>query len=97
MDWIIFIIGMVVGVLAFEVAKHFLLKRTGRLVFFLVVILILFIIFSAIFAKNEVFKDSKVVQTGAAVANVFTKSTEGVREEGVERGTALINSTFKRE
>ncbi|MFH1332173.1 MAG: hypothetical protein ABIH63_02710 [archaeon] len=97
MDWLIFIIGMVVGVLLFEVAKHFFFKRTGRLVLFLVIVFILFIIFSAVFAKNDFFKENKFVQTGAAIANVFSKNTEGVRQEGLDKGSGLFNSTFKRE
>lgn len=97
MDWLVFIIGMVIGVLIFEVVKHFFLRRTGRFVLFLVLLFILFIIFSAIFAKTDFFEGNKFVQTGAAIANVFSVNTEGFTEEGVEKGSSIFNSTFKRE
>lgn len=95
MDWLIFFAGVAIGIVLFEFAKHFFVKRAGRLVIFIVILFVLFVVFSAVFINSGTFKDSKAVQTGASIANVFTKNTEGVRE-GV-KNSSLFNSTFKRE
>ncbi len=97
MDWMIFFIGMIAGVIVFEVCKHFLVKKTGKFVVIALILLVLFIVFSAVFIKTDAFKDSTAVKTGAAIAGVFTSGTEDVRKEGATAGSSLFNSTFKKE
>ncbi len=97
MNWFIFIIGMAIGILLFEFVKHFMVKKMGRLVVILVVLFVLFVVFSALFNDSETFKDSQAVKTGAAIADVFTKNTEGVRKEGISKSSSLLNSTFRKE
>ncbi|MFH1210305.1 MAG: hypothetical protein V1645_00130 [archaeon] len=97
MDWIIFIIGMIVGVILLEVGKHFLIRKTGKFIFIIIILVVLFIVFSAIFIKTDTFKDNSAIKTGAAIADVFTSGTEEVRNEGTTAGSSLFNSTFKKE
>lgn len=96
MDWFLFIVGMIAGAVIFEFGKHFLAKKTGRIVVFLVIAFVLFLVFSSFLIKNDSFKDSQAVKTGASIADVFSKNAEGVRKEGVAKGSSVFNSTFKR-
>jgi phosphoglycerol transferase MdoB-like AlkP superfamily enzyme len=100
MDWLILIIGMVTGVLIFEFFKHFVLKRTGKWVVILLVLFVLFVVFSAVFVNTDTFKGSPIIQTGAAVANVFTKGGESVgnvTKDVSDKGSSFIDSSFKKE
>ncbi|MEM4245258.1 MAG: hypothetical protein QXR60_03590 [Candidatus Nanoarchaeia archaeon] len=102
MDWFVLLVGMIVGVLIFEFSKHFFVKRAGRFIIFLIIILVLFIIASAFLVKNESFKDNVAIQTGAAIANIFTKGAEeagdgDIIKEGYSKGSTIFNSTFKKE
>ncbi len=102
MDWLVLLVGMIVGVLIFELSKHFIVKRAGRFIIFIIVLAVLFIIASAILIKNESFKDNVAIQTGASIANIFTKGAEEVGgsdiiKEGSSKGSSIFNSTFKKE
>lgn len=100
MDWIVFVVGMIAGIVIYQVLKHFMVKKIGRVIVFLVVLMVIFVIVSAFLVKNDSFKDNVAIQTGAAIANVFTSGnsiTGNVAKESVEKTSSVFNSTFKRE
>jgi hypothetical protein len=97
MDWLIFAIGMVAGVLVFEFFKHYVVRKSGKFIVIGIVILVLFIIFSAVFVNTDTFKDSSFIKTGAAIADVFSKNTGDVTKDTLSKSSSLFNSTFKKE
>lgn len=90
MSIIYILIGLVIAVFLLEFIKHHFLKKTSKMIIFGFIILFLFLAFSYAFQDVEDFKDSNVIQTGAAVADGFVK----IFEENVDTD-ALINSTVK--
>lgn len=94
------IIHVVVGILIFisclEIIKYLFLKRTVKITFFLIIILILFLCLSYILRDVETFKDNNVIQTGAVVVGELTNFfKEKVDPECIINSTVKSNKLFK--
>lgn len=86
MNWLTIILLVVFCFVVLELIKHLLLKKTAKLVIFLIFLLVLFIFFSNYASDQDEFKDNKFVQTGASIFSDV--------KENLEEGD-IINETIR--
>lgn len=90
MDIVQIAVGAIICIVLMELIKHFFFKKTAKLVIMLIIIFILFLVFSYAFKNVESFQDNKLVQTGAVVADKLF----GVLKEKADTDS-FVNSTLK--
>lgn len=90
MNFILLIIGLIGVIVALEMMKHLLFKKTSKMIIIFFIVLILFFAFSYTFRDVETFQDNKVIQTSAVVSEEIF----GILKEKVDIG-GVVNSTIK--
>lgn len=96
MDIVHVIIGIIITIVVLEIIKHLFFKKTAKLVMFVFIILILFLLFSYTFKNLEVFEGNRFVQTGAVVAGkIVDILKDEVDTQSIVNSTVKSNKLFK--
>lgn len=63
------IIVVIAAIILFEVFRHLFIRKLAKIVLILIAFIVVLLLVSSLVKNNEIFQDSKIIQTGAVVAD----------------------------